>query len=136
MNQFKNGDPVGCNNCGNPYEYKKGEECPNCGKDFIGSVKRIRKLYTKETYSPKITKELLFNLYNFLNMKIVEEKELFSEYDKASLLCAIEHIDDLEKQIQIYKAADLEKSIKLNERESEIERLKDGIDKLEKLDFV
>jgi predicted RNA-binding Zn-ribbon protein involved in translation (DUF1610 family) len=102
MNQYKNGDQVGCNNCGNPYEYKKGGECPNCGKDFIGSVKRIRKQYTNETYSPKFTKELLFNLFNFLNMKIVEEKELFSEYDRASLLCAIEHIDELEKLKEAY----------------------------------
>jgi hypothetical protein len=63
------------------------------------NIKELREPYTKETYSPKLTKELLYNLFQFLNMEIIKEKQLFSEYDKACLLCAIEIINKQENLI-------------------------------------
>jgi hypothetical protein len=68
----------------------------------LKNVTELRNHYTKVTYSPELTKELLFNLFQFLNMRIVEKKQLFSEYDKACLLCAIEIIDQQQKDIDFF----------------------------------
>jgi predicted house-cleaning noncanonical NTP pyrophosphatase (MazG superfamily) len=66
------------------------------------NISELRKPYTKDTYSPKLTKELLFELYKFLTSKQVEKLKYFSEYDKASLLCAIEIIDQQQKDIDFF----------------------------------
>jgi hypothetical protein len=70
------------------------------GGDLImdkNKVIELRKSYTQELYSPDLTKELLVKLYEFINSPLVEEKEWFSDYDKACLLSAYEIIDKLQE---------------------------------------
>jgi hypothetical protein len=61
------------------------------------NLKDIRVKYTKELYDEEFTIDLLSNLYSFLESEMVKKLELFSDYDKAAILCAIEHIERLQK---------------------------------------
>jgi hypothetical protein len=74
------------------------------------NLKDIRVKYTKELYNEEFTIHLLKNLYGFLESELVKKLEYFSDYDKAAILCAIEHIErlqELQKNYdQLYKEYD------------------------------
>lgn len=55
-----------------------------------------REKYTENIYSISFTKEKLIDLYSFIESDEVKELKLFSNYDKATLLCAIEHLEEYE----------------------------------------
>jgi hypothetical protein len=61
-------------------------------------VNKVRRMeYTKEIYSVGFTSHLLEQLFDFISSDQVSNLNLFSEYDKAGLLCAIEHLESLEE---------------------------------------
>lgn len=63
------------------------------------SLKQAREMYTKEPYSPEFTTHLLKQLYHFMESKRVSELHLFSDYEMASLLCAVETIEQLQDEL-------------------------------------
>jgi hypothetical protein len=69
------------------------------------NLKDIRVKYTKELYDEEFTIDLLSNLYSFLESEMVKKLELFSDYDKAAILCAIEHIERLQELQKNYDQA-------------------------------
>jgi hypothetical protein len=58
--------------------------------DKLQKIIELRKTYTADKYTSKLTQEMLLNLYEFINSPMVERKNWFSDYDKACLLMAIE----------------------------------------------
>jgi hypothetical protein len=56
-----------------------------------------RKEFTENLYSVNFTQHLLEQLYDFICSDQVKSLNYFSEYDKATLLCAIEHLDNYQE---------------------------------------
>jgi hypothetical protein len=63
--------------------------------DIFYKLKREK--YNPDLYSIDFTKHLLAQLYDFITTEQVESLNYFSDYDKAGLLNALEHLENFSK---------------------------------------